>query len=264
MRMSGFAWSDWATMSSTVNDSGLSADLPVSKITPRRMTGVRSGVNRIGHPDASTRVPRGVLGHLSFVSSTPSPSESLNRWHPTLSTSAPAGVLGHLSMPSGTPSVSESSGQPTLSTVAPAGEYRQPERPDDMTGPVGAGEAGARRVDPPHLHAQRGALAQEQAVAQAAVDRVVGEVVRRGPLEVEAGITAQDVEEVAGASEIQHQTRGADGEGGGRAARARHETLIGAVELRAHHVIEEVREAAAAADLVLEIEQVVVACQRGE
>src|SRR5437762_13325134 len=27
----------------------------VSKITPRRMTGVRSGVNRIGHPDASTR-----------------------------------------------------------------------------------------------------------------------------------------------------------------------------------------------------------------
>ena len=108
-------------MSSTVNDSGLSADLPVSKITPRRITGVRSGVNRIGHPDASTRVPRGVLGHLSLLSSTPSPSESLNRWQPTLSTSTPGGVLGHLSMPSGTPSMSESSGQPTLSTTAPAG-----------------------------------------------------------------------------------------------------------------------------------------------
>src|SRR2546427_3909304 len=115
--MSGFAISDCATMSSTVLDSGFSADFPVSKVTPRRITGVRSGVNRIGQPAASTLVPGAVPGHLSLVSSTPSPSESLKRWQPTLSTSVPGGVLGHLSMPSGTPSPSESRGQPFASTV---------------------------------------------------------------------------------------------------------------------------------------------------
>src|SRR3989449_283647 len=121
IRMSGFAISDCATMSSTVLDSGFSADFPVSKVTPRRITGVRSGVNRIGQPAASTLVPGAVPGHLSLVSSTPSPSESLKRWQPTLSTSVPGGVLGHLSMPSGTPSPSESRGQPFASTVAPGG-----------------------------------------------------------------------------------------------------------------------------------------------
>src|SRR5467141_3134103 len=106
-------------MSRTVNDSGLSADLPVWNITPRKITGVRSGVNRIGQPAASTRVPAVVPGQRSFASSTPSPSESRNRWHPTSSTSAPGGVLGHLSRPSGTPS--SSAGHPLASTLAPAG-----------------------------------------------------------------------------------------------------------------------------------------------
>src|SRR5881392_1677628 len=147
--MSGLALSDWATISRTVNDSGLSADLPVSKITPRRMTGVRSGVNRIGHPDASTRVPGGVLGHLSLVSSTPSPSESLKRWQPTLSTSAPGGVLGHLSMPSGTPSTSESSGQPALSTIAPAGVLGHWSTPSTTPSPsASAGQPRASTVAP--------------------------------------------------------------------------------------------------------------------
>src|SRR2546430_2132696 len=265
MRMSGFAWSDCATMSSTVNDSGLSADLPVSKITPRRMTGVRSGVNRIGHPDASTRVPCGVLGHLSLVSSTPSPSESLKRWHPTLSTSTPAGVLGHLSMPSGTPSVSESSGQPALSTMAPARAHgRRPVRPGARPRPGRAGKRGAGGETPPPPPPQRGGRAREPGAPPPAMDRVVGEAEGGGLLEVEPRITAEDVEEVAGASEIQHQARGTDGERGGRAARPRRETLIAAVELRAHHVIEEVRETAAAADLVLEIEQLVVTRHRGE
>src|SRR5207245_11255830 len=40
---------------------------------------------------------------------------------PTASTLVPAGVLGHWSMPSGTPSRSVSKGQPLASTVAPAG-----------------------------------------------------------------------------------------------------------------------------------------------
>src|SRR6266571_2957806 len=118
IRMSGFPISDCATMSSTVKDSDLRADLPTSNVTPRRITGVRSGVNRIGQPAASTLVPVAVPGHLSLVSSTPSPSESLKRWQPTLSTSSPGGVLGHLSMPSGTPSLSESRGQPDGDGVA--------------------------------------------------------------------------------------------------------------------------------------------------
>ena len=119
--MAGFATSDCATMLSTVKDSSCSTARPVSNVTPRRITGVRSGVNRITQPFASTRLPGGVPGHLSLVSSTPSPSESLKRWQPVLSTSVPGGVPGHLSIPSGTPSLSESSGQPAGSTVAPAG-----------------------------------------------------------------------------------------------------------------------------------------------
>src|SRR3989449_487404 len=135
-------------MSRTVNDSGLSADLPVSKITPRRMTGVRSGVNRIGQPAASTRVPVGVPGQRSFVSSTPSPSESLKRWQPTSSTSAPGGVLGHLSSPSGTPSLSASTGQPTVSTSAPAGVLGHWSRPSSTPSPS-ASAGGAPGAPPP-------------------------------------------------------------------------------------------------------------------
>src|SRR2546422_976812 len=115
-------------MSSTVWDSSFSAERPVSKVTPRRITGVRSGVKRIGQPAASTRVPGAVPGHLSFVSSTPSPSESVTLVHPTASTSVPGGVLGHLSRPSGTPSLSLSSGQPAASTTAPAGVLGQASR----------------------------------------------------------------------------------------------------------------------------------------
>src|SRR2546428_692014 len=77
-------------MSSTVWDSSFSAERPVSKVTPRRITGVRSGVKRIGQPEASTRVPGAVPGHLSFVSSTPSPSESATLVHPTASTEVDA------------------------------------------------------------------------------------------------------------------------------------------------------------------------------
>src|SRR5256886_10369373 len=110
IRIAGFATNDCATMLSTVKDSSCSTARPGSNVTPRRMTGVRSGVNRITQPFASTRLPGGVPGHLSRSSGTPSPSESLKRGHPVLSTSVPGGVLGHLSIPSGTPSLSESSG----------------------------------------------------------------------------------------------------------------------------------------------------------
>src|SRR2546429_8131610 len=63
-------------MLSTVKDSSCSTARPGSNVTPRRMTGVRSGVNRITQPFASTRLPGGVPGHLSRSSGTPSPSES--------------------------------------------------------------------------------------------------------------------------------------------------------------------------------------------
>src|SRR5437667_7725441 len=119
--MSGLATSDAATMSSIVYESGLSAERPDSNVTPRRTTGVFASVKRMGQPAASTRVPAAVPGHLSLLSSTPSPSASDARWQPAVSTSVPAGVLGHLSMPSGTPSLSLSTGQPVVSTVAPGG-----------------------------------------------------------------------------------------------------------------------------------------------
>src|SRR5207249_3970857 len=54
-------------MSRTVKDSGLRADFPISKITPRRMTGVRSGgragalVEAVEHAIA-VRVRRTALG----------------------------------------------------------------------------------------------------------------------------------------------------------------------------------------------------------
>ena len=94
------AFSDPATSSSTTYDSGLSADRPVSKVTPLSTSGARAVVKRMTHPCASTLVPAGVSGHLSLLSSTPSPSESRESWHPDVSTSVPAGVLGHLSSPS--------------------------------------------------------------------------------------------------------------------------------------------------------------------
>src|SRR5881628_2417600 len=105
--MSGFATSEAATASSTMYESRVNMDLPVSKFTPVSTSVGRggapgvgdraaSGANRMRQPFASTWLPGGAGGHL------------------------PAGVLGHWSMPSGTPSRSVSNGQPLASTVAPA------------------------------------------------------------------------------------------------------------------------------------------------
>src|SRR5207302_10641932 len=111
------------SMLGTVQDYSCITDRHGSNVTPRRMTGVRSGVNRITQPFAPTRLQGGVPGHFSRSSGTPSPSESLKRGHPVLSTPVPGGVLGHLSIPSGTPSLSESSGHPAASTIAPVGVF---------------------------------------------------------------------------------------------------------------------------------------------
>src|SRR6266702_881592 len=98
--MSGFASSEAATASSTMYESRVYMDLPVSKFTP-----VSTSVGRGGAPGVGDRAASGA-----------------NRMRqPFASTVAPAGVLGPLSMPSGTPSLSESSGHPAASTATPGG-----------------------------------------------------------------------------------------------------------------------------------------------
>src|SRR5882762_10047410 len=75
MRMSGLASSEAATASSTIYESRVNADLPVSKVTPVRMSVGRagapgvgdraaSGANRMRQPLASTWLPGGAGGHL--------------------------------------------------------------------------------------------------------------------------------------------------------------------------------------------------------
>src|SRR5712691_6487679 len=115
MRMAGYTASDAATWSSTAYDSGLSADLPVSKFTPRRISVGRAagapgvaglGWNRMMQPLASTFEPGGVFGHLSALSGTPSRSVSRT-------TSLVTGAAG---APGAT-------GQPEVSTVVPSGVF---------------------------------------------------------------------------------------------------------------------------------------------
>src|SRR2546428_457150 len=274
MRMSGFAISDCATMSSTVLDSGFSADFPVSKVTPRRITGVRSGVNRIGQPAASTLVPGAVPGHLSLVSSTPSPSESLKRWQPTLSTSVPGGVLGHLSMPSGTPSLSESSGQPALSTIAPVGVLGHwstpsgtPSRSESIGQPLASTRAPAGVFGhwsrPSRTPSPSSSEGQPFAFTRAPTG-VPGEAVRWGLLEVERGVAAEDIEEVAGGSEVQYETGAAMRQCGRGGPDPRVGALVARVDLCADDVTEEVAQPATAADLVVQVEHLVVARERSE
>src|SRR2546422_10109900 len=76
-----------------------------------------TGVQTCALPISGGHLPGGVgvaAAEGGFTASTGS-------GQPTASTLAPAGVLGHWSMPSGTPSRSVSNGQPLASTVAPAG-----------------------------------------------------------------------------------------------------------------------------------------------
>src|SRR6266576_1130386 len=131
--MSGFATSEAATASSTMYESRVNMDLPVSKFTPVSTSVGRggapgvgdraaSGANRMRQPFASTWLPGGAGGHLpGGVGVAVGFTASTGSGQPTASTVAPAGVLGHLSMPSGTPSLSESSGHPAASTATPGG-----------------------------------------------------------------------------------------------------------------------------------------------
>src|SRR6185295_10624640 len=128
-RTSGWDLSPSATRSSTASEDDCRWALLVSKFTPSStrlffdsgITGARAaaGADFSGQPCVSTLVPRGVSGHLSLSSVTPSPS--LSAGQPSLPTLVPRGVFGHLSAESATPSPSESCEQPLLSTRVPAG-----------------------------------------------------------------------------------------------------------------------------------------------
>src|SRR5437016_13050755 len=68
--MSGFATSEAATISRIVYESGLSAERPVSNVTPRSTTGVRASVNSMEQPAESALVAGAVEGHVALVSVT--------------------------------------------------------------------------------------------------------------------------------------------------------------------------------------------------
>src|SRR2546425_381201 len=168
IRTSGFATNASATWASTMYESGVSADLPVSKFTPRSTSVGRGfgpgpsgvGANSTMHPCASTLEPGGVLGHLSRSSGTPSPSASpgaaaltTSFWtgHPGASTTAPGGVLGPLSRSSGTPSppASFGVGEPVAFAPAPgAGSGSWALRPGTPSPSVSTGHPFASTVAP--------------------------------------------------------------------------------------------------------------------
>src|SRR4029077_17855351 len=96
------------------------------------------------------------------------------------------------------------------------------------------------------------------------VDGIVGEAVGRRVLEVETGVAAEDIEEVAGGSEVQHQTGAAVSQCGRGAADLWVGALVARVELRTDGVTEEVTQPTAAADLGVQVEDLVVTRERSE
>ena len=91
------------------------------------------------------------------------------------------------------------------------------------------------------------------------MDGVVGEAIRRGFLEIEPGVAAEDIKEVALAGgDVQHQAAAAVRQlGRGHAARGVG-LDVADVQLGSYHAAEEVAEPGAAAELVVETEGAVV------
>src|SRR2546427_9056942 len=82
--------------------------------------------------------------------------------------------------------------------------------------------------------------------------------------EVEPGVPAEDIEEVAGGSKVQHQTGAAVSQCGRGAAGLRIGALVARVELCADDVAEEVPQPTAGADLGVQVEDLVVTRERSE
>jgi hypothetical protein len=138
-------------------------------------------------------------------------------------------------------------------------EDGQSHRAYDMTGPRPARIVRVRRVDGARLDAYRDAFAQEHPVAERTMNAIVGEGVARIVGEPQATVSAEDIEEVVVASEIDDQTAAAQRDGRNGATRGRRRLLIGDIELEADGRAEEVAEATATADLVIEAKGAVIA-----
>src|SRR6059036_3789913 len=147
---------------------------------------------------------------------------------------------------------------------AAPGEDGQTERADDVTRPVTTREARVGRVEATHFEAEGGSVAEKDPIADRAVNGIVGEAVRRRLFEVEPGVPAEDIEEVAGGSKVQHQAGAAVSQCRRGAAGLWIGALVARVELRADDVSEEIAQPAAAADLVVQVEDLVVARERSE
>src|SRR3989441_11609302 len=140
---------------------------------------------------------------------------------------------------------------------AAPGEDGQTERADDVTRPVTTREARVGRVEATHFEAEGGRVAEKDPIADRAVNGIVREAIRRRLFEVEPGVPAEDIEEVAGGSKVQHQAGAAVSQCGRGAAGLRIGALVARVELRADDVAEEVPEPTAAADLGVQVEDLV-------
>src|SRR2546427_498977 len=126
-----------------------------------------------------------------------------------------------------------------------------------MAGPVSAGESRVGGVKAAHLEAQGGSVAEKDPVADRAVDGVVGEAIGRRLLEVEPGVAAEDVEQIAGGPEIQHQVGAGVGTRGGGAAGLGIGALVPRADPCADDVPKELPRPAPTADLVVQVEDLV-------
>src|SRR5258707_3529994 len=133
-----------------------------------------------------------------------------------------------------------------------------------MAGPIAADETRVGRVDPSDSQADRHRVAKENPVTQGAVYRVVGKTIGRSLLEIEARVPAENVEDVALGAEVQNQAGAAEGECRRRGAGLGAGRLGPRIDFDADGLAEEVAEPSAAADLVVEVERLVVPGERSE
>ena len=134
-----------------------------------------------------------------------------------------------------------------------------------MAGPrAGARESAARGIDRAALDAKCDTITEEDAVADGAMHRIIGEAVAGVVAKRQPRVTAKDIEEIAVAAHVEDQAAaaeckariGAAGLGGG--------LLVAKVELDANSGAEEVSQPATTTDLVIEVECSIVAREGGE
>src|SRR5438093_5663382 len=135
---------------------------------------------------------------------------------------------------------------------------------DYVSGPVAAGEPRAGSVDRASLDSQGDALAEEYPISECAMNGVVGGAVAGEVAEFDMRVAAQEIEEVVPVAEVEAEAAAPQSERGIDAAGPWGGLLIAQLGLEPDHRTEEVPEAATAADLIIEIERVIVARERSE